>query len=297
MPDATAIAAESQTEAIDPQAALAAAANDGAGEGGAGEGNADGGELEIIIEGAGQQQDDEPDEARAPNWLRDLRKSNQQKERRIRELETQLQAAKPAPTQIVVGDEPTLEGCGYDGQKFAAEYKAWMHRSQQAEEQRREAERAQKAAGEEWNKKTAAYQAGKSSLRVSDFDAAEAVVTETFTQLQQSILLSGADKPELIVYALGKNPGEARRLAAIKDPVKFAFALSKLEDKVKTTPRKPATQPEQRLPTGGRMAGAAALESNPDKVLEQLRAEAEKTGDLSKVMAYRKQLKEKARAA
>ena len=69
MPDATAIAAESQTEAIDPQTALAAAANDGAGEGGAGagEGNVDGGELEIIIEGAGQQQDDEPDEARAPN--------------------------------------------------------------------------------------------------------------------------------------------------------------------------------------------------------------------------------------
>lgn len=296
MPDATAQSAETQTEFADPNAALAAAI-DGEGEGtGAGEGAHDG-EVEIVLEGVTPEQDAEPDDTRAPNWLRDLRKSNQQKERRIRELEAKLEAATPAPTQIVVGEEPTIEGCGYDGQKFASEYKAWAQRSQQAEAQKREAEQAQRAASEEWNKKTAAYQAGKSSLRVSDFDAAEAVVTDVFSQLQQSILLSGADKPELVVYALGKNPGEARRLAAIKDPVKFAFALSKLEDKVKTTPRKPATQPEQRLPAGGRVAGEAALESSPDKVLEKLRAEAEKTGDLSKVMAYKAQQKKAARAA
>ena len=58
-----------------------------------------------------------PEEPRAPDWLRDLRKSNREKERRIRELESQLQAPS-AP--VALGEKPTLKGCDYDDEKFEA---------------------------------------------------------------------------------------------------------------------------------------------------------------------------------
>jgi len=48
--------------------------------------------------------------------------------------------------------------------------------------------------------------------------------------VQQDIILQAAQNPALAVYALGKSKDKAKELASIKDPVKFAFALGKLEN-------------------------------------------------------------------
>jgi hypothetical protein len=56
-------------------------------------------------------------------------------------------------------------------------------------------------------------------------------------------MLQGADNPALVVYALGKNPKKAKELSEIKDPVKFAFAVAKLEKELKVTNRRAAPHP------------------------------------------------------
>lgn len=92
----------------------------------------------------------------------------------------------------------------------------------------------------------------------------------------------------LLRYALGKNPKKAKELAAITDPVKFTFAIAKLEDKLKVAPRKTAPPPDTVVRSS--VAGSAAV----DSALKRLQDQADKTGDRTKVAAY---LRSKARQA
>ena len=97
-------------------------------------------------------------------------------------------------------------------------------------------------------------------------------------------MVQGAKNPALVVYALGKNPAKAKELASISDPVKFAFAVANLEAQLKVTPRKPKPEPERVLSGSSR-----AISGTVDSQLERLREEAARTGDMSKVMAYKRQ--------
>jgi hypothetical protein len=101
-------------------------------------------------------------------------------------------------------------------------------------------------------------------------------------QTQQGIIVHGSVEPTLLVYALGKNEAKAKELAAIKDPVKFAFAVAKLEATLKVTTRKPSTAPETTITGNSRPSGAI------DSTLERLREEASRTGDYTKVTAYKR---------
>jgi hypothetical protein len=227
----------------------------------------------------------EDDENRAPEWVRELRKQNRELIRENRELRAKHTDA--APSATVVGKKPTLEACDYDESKFETELEAWHARKRKAEgedEARRKAEEAEAAA---WQAKLDAYGKRKSELKVRDFDDAEEQVKASFNVTQQGVLLQGSDNPALLVYALGKNPNKAKELAAITDPVKFAFAVAKLETQLKVTPKKATPLPEK--PIRGSAAVTGAVDSN----LERLRAEAERTGDFTKVFAYKQQQRAK----
>ena len=119
-------------------------------------------------------------------------------------------------------------------------------------------------------------------MKVKDYEEAEAIVLETFNTTQQGIVIQGADNPALLAYALGKDPAKAKELASITDPIRFAFAIAKLETQVKTSPRKSPPAPEKVIQTNGPVGGST------DTTLERLRAEAERTGDYSKVSAYKR---------
>jgi hypothetical protein len=122
-------------------------------------------------------------------------------------------------------------------------------------------------------------------MKAKDFDDAEDTVKDILNVTQQGIIVKGAENPEFVVYALGKNPKKAQELAQIDDPIDFAFAISKLESKLKIATKKSAPPPEKTVKGTGRVSGSV------DSTLERLRAEAEKTGDYSKVMKYKRQLK------
>lgn len=247
-------------------------------------------ESELVVTIGEESPTSEEDEGRAPEWVRELRKTNRELARKNRELEERLKTGAPAAAATIVGEKPTLEGCDFDSDKFEAELLAWTERKRKAEQEAEQRRKAEQDAEAEWQARQQAYRTAKADLsaKVRDFEDAEESVKATFDVTQQGVILHGAEKPEVLVYALGKNPKVAKDLAAIKDPVKFAFAVAKLETKLKVTPKKAAPLPEKDRRGSGPTTGAVGSE------LERLRAEAERTGDYSKVAAWKRQQAKKA---
>jgi hypothetical protein len=124
-------------------------------------------------------------------------------------------------------------------------------------------------------------------MRVRDFDDAESVVSDMMDTTKQGIIISGAENPAHVVYALGRHPDHAKRLAEIEDPIQFAFAVAKMEAQLKVSPRKAKAPPEKKMSGTGRVSGTV------DNTLDRLRDEAMKTGDMSKVMAYKRKQRQK----
>lgn len=236
-----------------------------------------------VVVSIGEEAPPQEEEARAPEWVRELRKANREKERKIRELEAKLNATAAETKPVVLSEKPTLESCDYDSEEFESKLADWYEQKRQADQLQAEAKAAQDAEAKAWQEKLDSYEKAKASLKVRDYEDAEAFALDTFNVTQQGIVLQGSDNPALIIYALGKNHSRAKELASISDPVKFAFAVAKLETQLKVTNRKAAASPERTITgNGGRISGAV------DSTLERLRAEALKTGDLSKVMAYKR---------
>lgn len=248
-----------------------------------GQGNEDTDEDVVVTIGEAAPTSEE-EHAQAPEWVRDLRKNHRELVKRNRELEDQLKAkSEPAQKATTLGAKPTLKDSDidYDEEKFAAALDAWHERKRKVDEEEARTQSEAKAAQDAWNARLQAYGEAKATLKVKDFEDAEATVQSTLSPTQQGVILQGAEKPELVVYALGKNPQKLKELAAITDPVKYAFAVAKLETQLKVTPRKAAPPPEKTV-----HGGTAPVSGTVDSTLERLRTEAEKTGDRSKVAAY-----------
>jgi hypothetical protein len=231
----------------------------------------------------------EDEERAAPEWVRDLRKQHRELQKKVREYEAKEQAAPAArPT---VGPKPKLEDHDYDTDRYETALESWYAQKATADKAEREAQRQAEEAQKAWQAKLDGYGKAKVELKVRDYDEAEHTVMETLNVTQQGVVLQGAENPALVVYALGKNPKKAKELAALTDPVKFAFAVAKLEAQLKVTPRTKPPAPERSLP-----AGTAPVSGGSDTTLERLREEASRTGDMTKVVAYKRQLAAKAQA-
>jgi desulfoferrodoxin (superoxide reductase-like protein) len=242
------------------------------------------GESDEVIVSIGEEAPPPEEQTHAPEWVRELRKTNRELQRQNRELQGKLQStAQTENKPVVLGKKPSLDDYDYDAEKFEEALTTWFERKRQADDAnaRQEAEvmNQQKA----WKAKLDNYGKAKAELRVKDFEDAEAVAQELFNVTQQGVMLQGADNPALVVYALGKNPKKAKELSDIKDPVKFAFAVAKLEKELKVTNRRAAPPPERIVTGTGRVSGAV------DSTLERLREEAARTGNMTKVIQYKVQ--------
>jgi len=236
-----------------------------------------------VVVSIGEESPPQEEEQRAPEWVRELRKANREKERKIRELEAKLNATATETKPVALGAKPTLESCDYDSEEYEKKLAGWYEQKREYDAAEAEAQAQRDAEAKAWQNKLDSYAKARASLKVRDYEDAEAVALETFNVTQQGIVLQGSDNPALIIYALGKNTSKAKELASITDPVKFAFAVAKLETQLKVTNRKAAAAPERTIATGGgRISGSV------DSTLDRLREEALKTGDMSKVMAYKR---------
>ena len=238
----------------------------------------DDGELIVSI---GEEAPPQPEETAAPAWVRDLRRHNRELTKRLKELEAK---ERQQPVQTALPPKPTLESCDYDADEFERQLDGWKDAKRNADDAEAAARKQQEQAEQAWQSRLSTYTERKQALPADDVDDAEQSVRELFGDMRWAILVDGADDPAMLVYALGKYPERAKELAKIESLAQFTFKAAKLESELKVTKRKPTVAPEKTM-TGTAPVGVAGA----DATLERLRADAEKTGDYSKVIAYRKQ--------
>jgi hypothetical protein len=205
------------------------------------------------------------------------------KRRLEREMED-LRAKLPKPEPVAITSKPTLDQYDYDETRFSEAYDNWMEQKAKLDAADRAKLDAQRKEQEDVENFKKSYAARKESLGVADFEEAESEVGSILNQTQAGLLMRGADDPAVLVYALSKSPARLIELSKIADPVKFTVAVAKLEISL-ATKKTTRPAPEARV-TAERGTGFNATSSQLDK----LRAEAERTGDYSKVVQYKKQM-------
>jgi hypothetical protein len=243
---------------------------------------------EIIVAIDGEEPPPQEEQA-APEWVRELRREHRELKKRNRELESRVSQSTETNPVVTLGAKPSLEALDYDTDKYEQSLADWYERKLLVDDQQTQARRSEEEQQRAWNAKLEGYVAAKTKLKVRDYDDAEEVAQQLFNVVQQGVMIQGAENPALVIYALGKNPKKAKELAAIDDPVKFAFAVAKLESQLKISNRKAATKPEKTFSATAPARGAV------DSTLERLREEASKTGNMDKVMAYKRAQKQAAK--
>ncbi|MGX9005241.1 hypothetical protein [Acinetobacter baumannii] len=247
----------------------------------------EGEEFDIVVGDEKPKEQDEDDfhGQPAPKWVKELRREKKESDRRIKELEAKLNEQNK-PETIELGEKPKLEDYGYDedNPEYIEALENWVDRKFQLKEQERKKQEEQEKAQKVWQDKLNSYESKKTAIKskVRDFDEAEELARDALSQTQQGILIHAAEKPELLIYHLGKNPQKAKELAAITDPIQFAFAAAKIDAQIKMTARKPSTSPERKP------SGSAPLSGAVDAKEAELEKEANRTGDRTKLIQYRR---------
>ncbi len=230
----------------------------------------------------GEPEEEKQEEGHDTGLVKHLRKTIREQTRRLKELES-----KAAPAEIKLPPRPTLADCDYDEDEYNNRIDAWMQTKSKVEAQQKQQKDIEEQQRKSFDEKLQRYNDSKTMLNVRNYEDAEDNVRDSLNEIQQGAIIQLAAQPEKLVYALGNNQAQLKRLSEIKDPAQFIWELSKLESKLQTKPAKPATAPE------GRVSGSATLSATTDRTLANLEKEAEKTGDRTKVIQYKRQLKNK----
>lgn len=199
----------------------------------------------------------EEDEAEsAPQWVKDLRKKSREDAKRIKELEKQLEEkAQVAPVPAGEIKKPSLwdEDINGDEEVFEQRLTQYHDAKSQQEVAAKSQQEQQEAFIKLHNEKTAQYNERKSQLKVKGFEKAEQIVISEVPEQIQGAILHYADKPELVVMALGGNPELRKQISQTTDPVQLGRLIGNIEAKVRTAPKpkkKPSSTPSVKA-TGG----------------------------------------------
>lgn len=273
---------ETATETlIDTDAQVAPPAENNASEAPAAEAQDDTSDVIVTI---GEDAPPQEDTQAAPAWVRDLRKRERENVKRIKELEQRL-SEKEQPVSVGLPVKPTLESCDYDAEEYEQRLATWYDAKRHHDDAEAQARKAQDEAQAAWDVKLSAYEAAKASLPAHDVDDAEHAVREVFNEVQWSIMLDVCENPALAAYALGKNPAKLKELAANTSLAKFAVKVARIEAEIKVNKR---TAPKPETALTGTSPGAVG---SGDATLERLRDEALRTGDMTRLVAYKRQLR------
>lgn len=241
------------------------------------------GEEEEELQVSFADEEEKEEKGQSFDLLNDLRKRLKDNKKKLRKATYELEQAKKTTEQETtpLGQEPTIEGCEYDEEVYRKRYADWYQRKYEQEQQQQQKAKQREQEELEQRRIQENYTERKKTLRVKDYADAEEEVVESLDITKQFIIMKYAKKPELIVYALGKSPAKLAELSKL-DAYEFTKELGRLEDNLKVGKRKPKTQPEKTIQSTGTLSGTT------DRTLDKLREEAAKTGNMSKVMAYKR---------
>lgn len=237
----------------------------------------------------GDEEEAEEEKAEAPEWVKELRKTNREIAKENKRLKVQIEAAGQTTENKPVdpGAKPTLSDYDFDEEAYEQAYEEWQTKRRKVAEFEQQKERQKREQEEAWQAQLNKYNEAKAKLVFKDVKEAEENTISLLSELQQGIIVEGAENPALVVYALGKNERKLKELSQITSPVKFAIAIGKLEKDLKIKTRKAPPEPEKMV------SGTAPKSGTVDSQLERLRKAAEKSGDYSDVAKYKRQLRNK----
>lgn len=243
-------------------------------------------EEELVVsfdEDSPTQKEKDDDDSSKDGWLSKERKKFSAANKENRELKERL-AQYEQKDAVVLGDKPTFESCGFDSAKFDTDTAAWYDRKALVEKDQAVEKEIAATQEKAWQTTLDSYgeKATELKAKVGGFNEAETLVKESFSTLQQSIILKQAKNPAHFILALGKDPKTLEKLSSIEDPATFLWEAAQMETRMKVTGRKAATSPEKKVESGGGSANMG------DAALEKLEKEAAKTGDRTKVLDYKR---------
>lgn len=223
---------------------------------------------------AGDDQDDDT----APDLPKRLRNEIKERDRALALANKRIAELDKPAAPIDVGPRPTREEFDWDDEAYDAAVDAWNERKVTAQTQASEPNDLQAEAQRDVQNLTT----GLAALTYPDKDDIVPATMEMLTPEQQFIFATAAKEPAKLIYALGKNPTRMKALLEIKNPVKFITEVARTEMQMTVKNRK-APQPEH-IRTGDARPGSGA-----DKQEAKLEAEAERTGDRTALIKYRKE--------
>lgn len=172
----------------------------------------------------------------------------------------------------------------YDDDAFNADLDKWL--AEKAEYDKVVGEQSQKYADIE----NRFYDSVAKFAKVASDYAQKAEVVENALSVERQIYLKVAlDDPAPLVYALAGSPSKLDELAKLDD-IRFIKAIGVLEAQMTNRPKTNKNKP---APKDHELTGSAS--GGFDKKLAELEAKAERTGDRTEVLAYKRALKAKSR--
>lgn len=254
------------------------------------EGGEAGSQAETLVVTIGDQQPEEEDKNLN---FKQLRENRRELARENRELKRKLEATQGSQQADTLGPKPKLEDFQYDQAAYDAAHESYvLKKAEAAAKERAEAE-AKAKADADWQEKVNKFGAAQEEFkkRAPDYADAQLAIDEALNATQRGLLLKEAVDAPLLVYALYKNPAKLKELQAIADPTTFLAQLIRTEAQLKVSTKQTQQQPEERV------GGTVSTSRGVDQQLAKLQAEAFRTGDISKVHAYKRQQREKASKA
>ena len=223
--------------------------------------------------------------------IRDFRKRIREQAAELARLKAAQDAAPLVLTDEVLGPVPVVDDFDWDNEKHQQAVAKWIERRDAIAARKVERENAAARQAAQDAAEAAEYVKSRSSLGARDYEDAEAAFVDAVPNTAfQRLIVRAADNPAAVIYALYKSPARLAELSAITDAAKMAAAVGKLEARLKVT-KVSKVQPERRV-----SGGAPLSTGGEDRYLAKLEAEAERTGDRTKIYQYKREQARKASA-
>jgi hypothetical protein len=237
---------------------------------------------------------EEPEEE--PEGIKNLREANRQKKQELKELKMRLQQLETQgnpqePELPFIDEEPTLEDYEYDQEEYQKAMREHYAAKQKHEQKKLQEQQQILEVQQKVQENYSIFSKSKEAFGHPEMDEIEQDVADALNQVdpRRSLVLLDALKDDehaaQKVFALGKKKENLQKLSAIQDPVLFGMELANQLSKVNVTPRKgPKTSPERSVKSSG-------AKGQENSTLKRLEAEALRTGNMNKLLAYERKLK------
>lgn len=206
----------------------------------------------------------------APEWVKQVRKENRELKRQLKERESQQ------PEQKALREKPTLDDHDWNDETYEADLEKWYAEKAEHEAQVQAEQAKYRQYDERYNADADAVKA-----KVPNYNEIEQSIVDVLPATKQGLIKIACKNPARVVVALGKSPDKLDELAKMND-VEFAYTLGQMEMQMSNVKRNKAKPKPKTHSLQGSAGGGA------DTQLAKLEAEAAKTGDRSKIIAYRK---------